>query len=642
MNEKKNQKKKVLILVLVLGLVLLTIGGTYAFFTYTRQGQKENTLTTGVMYFVYDELSEHPDNHINITNAFPKSDDDGKVQKGEGVFDFEVRADTAGADINYEIYLTKDEGSTLPEYVVKTYLTKVTNMAEVESETPVPDIYNNSEINLYNKLGMSKVPTLGETEGRTLYQGKVTDGQKDYSETYRYRMWIDEEANKMVNGSWKYNDMTFSVKVNVYAQNDEIDKPTIPETYKDESGANYPDLVEGLIPVYYKDGEWHKADLYKDWYDYDIQEWANAVTVTSESREQHNSDSAGSIIPITDINTMWVWIPRYEYDYQALQKLGSTPGKIDVKFIDTTKTDVTEKAEYKVHPAFTFGNDELTGIWYAKFESSTSDECNENAETCNNSDLKPKIIPNATSWRYLQNATAFAVSQEMGNDTTEYGFTGKNVDTHVSKNSEWGAVAYLSQSKYGKYGNDGEEVYINNCSNYITGIAGNTADASSSSDTCTKNTYQTRAGQKASTTGNITGVYDMNGGAWERVMGVLEDSDNPTKPILASSGFVDELGEKQIPVEKYYDLYTTSNPDSQSIELTKTACDGEICYGHALSETLGWYGDFQAFINSSYAWLARGGHYLRNTTSGLYSYGGNIGDVDISNSFRIALVSVRE
>ena len=67
------------------------------------------------------------------------------------------------------------------------------------------------------------------------------------------------------------------------------------------------------------------------------------------------------------------------------------------------------------------------------------------------------------------------------------------VDPHLTKNDEWGACAYLSKSKYGK---QTEEVYINNNSNYITGIAGDTASASSS-DSVT-NTYKTAKGVKAS------------------------------------------------------------------------------------------------------------------------------------------------
>ena len=73
-----------------------------------------------------------------------------------------------------------------------------------------------------------------------------------------------------------------------------------------------------------------------------------------------------------------------------------------------------------------------------------------------------------------------------------------------------GAVAYLTHSQYGRNGN---EITINNNSNYITGIAGDTVTASSSSSTT--NAYNTSKGMLASTTGNIYGVYDLSGGAWE-------------------------------------------------------------------------------------------------------------------------------
>lgn len=91
------------------------------------------------------------------------------------------------------------------------------------------------------------------------------------------------------------------------------------------------------------------------------------------------------------------------------------------------------------------------------------------------------------------------------------------MDVHMAKNTEWGLVAYLSQSKYGKYGNPSysgadKEVAINNCSNYVTGIGGDTVSADESAATCTTNTYETSKGKAASTTGTIYGIYDMNGG----------------------------------------------------------------------------------------------------------------------------------
>ena len=80
------------------------------------------------------------------------------------------------------------------------------------------------------------------------------------------------------------------------------------------------------------------------------------------------------------------------------------------------------------------------------------------------------------------------------------------------KNDEWGAVEYLSKSKYGK---QNKEVWINNSSNFITGSAGNSTNANA--DTGTTNDYTSAQGVKASTTGTVHGVYDMSGGAWEYI-----------------------------------------------------------------------------------------------------------------------------
>lgn len=77
------------------------------------------------------------------------------------------------------------------------------------------------------------------------------------------------------------------------------------------------------------------------------------------------------------------------------------------------------------------------------------------------------------------------------------------------KNMKWGAVAYLSYSKYGKK----SEITINNDFAYFTGGGA----------------YKTNVAQ--STTGNITGVYDMSGGAWEYMMGVQQDNTGTNTPM---------------------------------------------------------------------------------------------------------------
>ena len=74
------------------------------------------------------------------------------------------------------------------------------------------------------------------------------------------------------------------------------------------------------------------------------------------------------------------------------------------------------------------------------------------------------------------------------------------------KNDEWGAAAYLSRSKYGK----NDEVTINSNSLYYTGGGSG-------------NAYVNNVAQ--GTTGNVYGVYDMSGGAWEYVAAYVNNGD---------------------------------------------------------------------------------------------------------------------
>ena len=414
----------------------------------------------------------------------------------------------------------------------------------------------------------------------------------------------------------------------------------ITETYE-RIEPNAPKLVEGLIPVVYDEekASWVKANTTKQWYNYYNQEWANAVTVVEKTTNQetgHNRDyyqkaEAGTPINMDDINTMWVWIPRYEYKFTSM----SQDQEIGINFISSTAKESTQSLEYKVHPAFTFDNKELDGFWYAKFETSSEEQKFSEGEA-NSSSLTPIIKPGVTSWRYINISNAFYVALNMTSDgkIAKYGFKSGEVDTHMSKSNEWGAVAYLSHSRYGKYGNDDyefndKEVYINNCSSYITGIAGNTASDGQSAETCKTNTYETIQGQKASTTGNITGIYDMSGGAWERVMGVLDNGSG--KLTTALSGFVEGESGNKIPDSKYYDLYGSS---------IETACSDGVCYGHALSETSGWYGDYHNYLTVAHPWSRRGSDYDDGTYAGMFTFAITRGGPDVWDSFRLVLAPI--
>ena len=187
------------------------------------------------------------------------------------------------------------------------------------------------------------------------------------------------------------------------------------------------------------------------------------------------------------------------------------------------------------------------------------------------------------------------------------------------KNMEWGAVAYLTNSKYGRYESTGScissgcEVLINNNSSYTTGCAGSSVSASSSSS-C--NQWNTPTGVNASTTGNIYGIYDMSGGAWEYVMA------NYNKNVGSSGinfGSIDS---------KYYDVYTGTS-----------VSNGKL--GDSTKETQGWNSDYASFVNSSWPWFIRGGFYLNGSNAGVFAfdYGSSSGDAYSVYSWRVVLSS---
>ena len=198
----------------------------------------------------------------------------------------------------------------------------------------------------------------------------------------------------------------------------------------------------------------------------------------------------------------------------------------------------------------------------------------------------------------------------------------------MMKNSEWGAVAYLSQSKYGKYGNSDyenkyKEVYQNKSNNFITGSSNGIPSISSTQkrnpqclyDDMTNleedsNGYKMgQCGPGASTTGNIYGVYDMSGGSYEYVMGAY----GPEYPTTTSSGFENTVFTENVIESKYYDVYKMDNVEK--------ACDNnKPCLGHALSETNGWYRDYSYMVNSSNPWFIRGGSINNNNNVGIFSF----------------------
>ena len=209
------------------------------------------------------------------------------------------------------------------------------------------------------------------------------------------------------------------------------------------------------------------------------------------------------------------------------------------------------------------------------------------------------------------------------------------LNSHMMKNDEWGAVAYLSKSKYGK---QNEEVWINNSSSYITGSAGNSASAGS--DTGTTNDYTSMQGVKASTTGTVYGVYDMSGGAWEYVAGYVNNGDSN----LTSYGSSLVNGEA-----KTKNVYSKGSSDDRDSNYSANSEKyGDAVYETSANGNLGngsWYGDYSPFPNTSGPFFIRGGEDNNGTIAGVFCfsndngfiYGGNS---DSPYSFRPVLVAL--
>ena len=405
--------------------------------------------------------------------------------------------------------------------------------------------------------------------------------------------------------------------------------------YKEKilNGAD-PVLKEKLIPVTISNnGEVRYADISKEWYKYENKEWANAVILNEGVSYQE-----GDIISESDIESYFVWIPRYKYQIfdegnytETIQSKPETSiaKEIQIEF-ETNEVESSTGSkvnEWLTHPAFT--NFDVNGLWVGKFETGYKGATSFSSAQVNVMDSSKVIIkPNVYSWR---NSTVSNIFK------TAYNYS-RELDSHMMKNTEWGAVAFLSHSKYGI----NTEVRINNNSNYLTGYAATDGTDQSSSlgkyGTTSDITlpYNTETGHKASTTGNITGIYDMSGGAWEYVAGYVRSASD-------QSGFTfDELNI----YSKYLDLYPTNSTRTSYNNRILGDATGEMgpFYNYADKDNIkryhnNWYSDYSFFIDSSSIWFNRGGYYADDIIVGPFSFARFTGGIGASVGFRLVLTS---
>ena len=448
---------------------------------------------------------------------------------------------------------------------------------------------------------------------------------------------------------------------------------------------NSPQLMDGMIPVYWdEDGKEVKvtAENENNWYDYENKKWANAKTQDG---------------------SYWVWIPRYAYKIES-GCYTNQAGAISIKFlqgtsnkdsnnseINTTYPTVSDSGamqDFVVHPSFTdgnktaeeiangeipFGNGEwrknIAGYWVAKyaagFQASTTDVsdatkvvngndkivyssakyttnngCTATAiagsAIANTAMSYPVFKPLTYAYNCITTGEAYTLSKEIAKASSFYGLNSGKTDSHQMKNSEWGAVAYLAQSSCGR---NNTEVSMNskNLNNLnskqiyaVTGYSGETAN-----------------GVDASTTNNMSGVFDMRGCVWEKTAAYVTNGEDNLKygSSYVASTTANAEGYKTLSTE-----YATVYPyDDKTLGTTYNSKKSTTYgFGDAILETSGrttntdgWNEDISNFPFSTFPFFACGGHFgdpAAYTGSFMFSHTGGV--AYYSYGFRSVLVAL--
>ena len=629
-----DKNKRIVLIVGIIVLILSIIGGTYAVFKWRSTDEQKTTITFAAE-----------------AGFSCSADGGGNINVGDKkLIPTYVNAESINNYIKQEIKAT----ATITKDNITVYMDLWLDVKSISTQLANSDNFKyaltTSSTSNIEGVVVSGTFKNGIVDNKVmLLNGEVYTTTK--TNTYYLWIWVDPAETGMM-------EQEFSLSLNGSCADHYEAKP------------NAPVLDDGMIPIVFdtSNGTVIKTVSSTDssWYDYGNQEWANAVLVKESGTQTraYYKANPGVSVDESDILAYYVWIPRYSYKIWTTGT--STTGKeqtIDIQFesTDTISTGTTVDS-YITHPAFWWDNDsdgvrdsgeELAGIWVGKFETTGTAS-------------SPTILPNVSSLTNQNVSTQFATAQKLGGIT--YGVSSSS-DSHMMKNSEWGAAAYLSHSKYGA----NREVYMNNSRGYYTGRSGgNVGGSTPINGTYTDQTSTTQYNEYgyytwdgyllnyntntksstrdltkvASTTGNITGIYDMSGGAYEYVMGVFANSDGQLwsgYDTSSNSGFTGLLGTSgtsytgtAFPDSKYYDVYKASSGTTIS---ALTACNGGVCYGHGLSETNRWYNDdTAAFVSANYPWFQRGGNCFDGSDAGVFDGVNNDGGANDFVGFRSSLV----
>ena len=626
-------KKKVIIVgSILLVAVIVALSTSYAMFRFNVTKNTNFKLALGILELTIKDTTT--EDKFILKNTVPTKDD---VALGEDGYKFTL-TNTGTIDSYYSVYLDdillSDAGERLDNSYIRFNLLNESNNQS-----------NTSSLSSYS------------SDNRLITNGFLKKGE---SVTYILRMWVKYEAgNEAQNKYFATQIRVVGTQANAVGYQEEI------------LNGSYPVLKDNLVPVVISDtGVVTKADINKEWYSYEKKNWANSVILKDESVVYKN----GEEIPEDNIESYFVWIPKYSYqlwdlgNYSGLTSISDKTQEIKIKFgTSNTSDNVTGECttpmkdnqgiagtsgnckvgDYMTHPAFLAFD--TTGLWVGKFETGYDGATSTAAAQVNSVDTSKIIIkPNVYSWRNITVGNMFKNSYDYQ----------RNLDSHMMKNTEWGSVTYLQHSQYGSQVN----VRINNNSAFITGYAGNeeptvgynigtsiAGNRIESTDLGKDGTYTVNYLNTnsivASTTNNYSGIYDTSGSAWEYVMGYTTSATtaggNSSITSLYSNFFSDSA------YSKYFDKYTSTVNTNYNNRILGDAT-GEM--GHFGSEKdpdggtrnkSSWYKDYAHFAYSSNPWFVRGGNWIIGTSAGAFAFGDYAGSAYADGSYRIVLAPTK-
>ena len=274
------------------------------------------------------------------------------------------------------------------------------------------------------------------------------------------------------------------------------------------------------------------TDIYTDeWYNYSKESpmWANVM--------------------INNSNTMYVWIPRFAYrvkNFYISTDYSNIPSSaIDIIFLkgtsDLMPNDEVLPTGYQVHPAFQYREDpndpksriDLAGFWVAK----------------RNIDFADSLISGS--------GVVAADKVLLANLHPE--MDSSNVESHLIKNTEWSAIAYLSHYTVGKTENG------NSLINSASGVLG--------------------LNERCFVAGGLKSVV------WNNGSGTLPYAD---RYIV--------LNEDEIT----YESFEGYSGDNYGSNLSRKFGDGIIATSTGLSENSAWFGGRSVRISDTKPYILRG------------------------------------